>query len=175
MARKAKKAKKAKSSASKRSRGPAASKKRGKSRRVAASGSRTRKKASRSRTPKRKASSRAKASPPRRSAKRPAAKRPAPRRGARASSSRSSRGPRPRAVELEEARGLGAFSAGQSGDTEGLSRSELADSESVEELVEEGQAFEAGVVEAVENAPEGEVRTREVPEDDVPQEYLDED
>jgi len=45
----------------------------------------------------------------------------------------------------------------------------------VEELVEEGQAFEADVIDAVENAPDGEVRTREVPEDDVPEEYLDED
>jgi hypothetical protein len=42
-------------------------------------------------------------------------------------------------------------------------------------LLEEGQAFEAGIVAGVENAPEGEVRTREVPVDDVPQEYLDED
>ncbi|HLV94678.1 MAG TPA: hypothetical protein VKS44_05775 [Candidatus Acidoferrales bacterium] len=50
------------------------------------------------------------------------------------------------------------------------------DSESVSELVEEGQAFEAGVVDGVENAPdadEGEVRTREVPEDDVSPEYRD--
>jgi len=80
--------------------------------------------------------------------------------------------------EAIDARGLGAEAAGQSGDTEGLSRAELADSESVEELVEEGQAFEAGIVSGVENAPdadEGEIRTREVPEDDVPQEYLDED
>ncbi len=77
-----------------------------------------------------------------------------------------------------DARGLGPEAGGQSGDTEGLSRAELADSESVEELVEEGQAFEAGIIEGVENAPDadrGEVRTREVPEDDVPQEYLDED
>ena len=76
------------------------------------------------------------------------------------------------------ARGLGPEAGGQSGDTEGLSREELADSESVEELIEEGQAFEAGVISGVENAPEadrGEVRTRQVPEDDVPQEYLDED
>jgi hypothetical protein len=54
----------------------------------------------------------------------------------------------------------------------------VADSESVEELLEEGQAFEAGVVDGVENAPDadqGEIHTREVPEDDVPQEYLDED
>jgi len=77
--------------------------------------------------------------------------------------------------EAEETRGLGPESGGQSGDTEGLSRAEISDSESVEELVEEGQAFEAGLVDAVENAPEGEIRTREVPEDDVPQEYLDED
>ena len=41
-----------------------------------------------------------------------------------------------------------------------------------------GQAFEAGIVDAVENAPDadqGELRTREIPEDDVPEEYLDED
>jgi len=74
-----------------------------------------------------------------------------------------------------DARGLGGEAAGQSGHSEGLSRAELADSESVEEHVEEGQAFEADVIDAVENAPDGEVRTREVPEDDVPQEYLDED
>ena len=82
-------------------------------------------------------------------------------------------------VEKPEAmRGLGPEAGGQSGDIEGLSRNELADSESVEELIEEGQAFEAGVISGVENAPDadrGEVRTRQVPEDDVPQEYLDED
>ena len=81
-------------------------------------------------------------------------------------------------VEDLDARGLGPLAAGQSGDTEGLSRAELADSESVEELVEEGQAFEAGIVSGVENAPPAGrrgVRTRQVPEDDVPQEYLDED
>jgi len=79
---------------------------------------------------------------------------------------------------LSASRGLGAESGGQSGDTEGLSRAESADSESVEELLEEGQAFEAGIVSGVENAPDadkGGVRTRQVPEDDVPQEYLDED
>ena len=81
-------------------------------------------------------------------------------------------------VEDLDPRGLGAEAGGQSGDTEGLSRAELADSESVEELVEEGQAFEAGIVSGVENAPPAGrrgVRTRQVPEDDVPQEYLDED
>jgi hypothetical protein len=73
-------------------------------------------------------------------------------------------------------RGLGASSAGQSGATQGLSRTEYVDSESVEELAAEGQDFEAEVVSGVENAldpDQGEVRTREVPEDDVPSEYLD--
>ena len=66
----------------------------------------------------------------------------------------------------------------QSGDLQGLSRIEEADSESVDELVEEGNAFEADVVSGVERAgnEEGrEVRTHEVPEDDVPGEYLDEE
>lgn len=64
-----------------------------------------------------------------------------------------------------------------SGDLEGLSRRPVADSESVDELVEEGNAFEAGAVAGVEeadNADEKEVHTHEVPEDDVPEEYLDE-
>jgi hypothetical protein len=74
-------------------------------------------------------------------------------------------------------RGFGAHSAGQSGDTQGLSSAEEADSESVEGLVEEGQDFEAGVVAGVEeaDASEGEVRTRQVREDDVPLEYLEQD
>ena len=79
-------------------------------------------------------------------------------------------------VEPLQERGLGLEAGGQSGDTEGLSREELADSESVEELVEEGQAFEAGVISGVENAPDadrGPVRTRQGSEDDVPREYLD--
>ena len=64
-----------------------------------------------------------------------------------------------------------------SGDLEGLSRTPEADSESVGELVEEGNAFDAGAVAGVEeadNADEKEVHTHEVPEDDVPEEYLDE-
>lgn len=75
-------------------------------------------------------------------------------------------------------RGLGPEAGGQAGDIEGLSRSEGAAAESVAELSEEGQAFEAGVVSGVEGAPDadqGEVRTREVPTDDVPREYFDED
>ncbi len=67
-------------------------------------------------------------------------------------------------------------SAGQSGDLQGISNVEGADSESVEELIEEGNAFEADVVAGVQSAgdaEEKEVRTHEVPEDDVPGEYLD--
>ena len=69
-------------------------------------------------------------------------------------------------------------SAGQSGDNEQLSDIADADSESVEELVEEGNAFEAGIIQGVEDArtpDQSEVRTREVPEDDVPEEYLNDD
>jgi len=75
-------------------------------------------------------------------------------------------------------RGLGARSGGQSGDTQGLSASPAVDSESVEELVEEGQAFEAEVLNGVERAAdpdESEVITREVAEDDVPEEYREKD
>jgi hypothetical protein len=75
-------------------------------------------------------------------------------------------------------RGLGAASGGQSGDTQGLSRRSYDDSESVEELMAEGQYMEAEAVSGVENAPDadqGEVRTRQFPEDDVPEEYLDEE
>jgi hypothetical protein len=69
-------------------------------------------------------------------------------------------------------------SSRQSGDLQGLSRAEQADSESVEELVEEGNISEAGAVagvEASDNAEEKEVHTHEFPEDDVPEEYLDKD
>src|SRR5712664_517492 len=72
--------------------------------------------------------------------------------------------------------GLGARAGEQSGDLQGLSNVEGADSESVDELLEEGNAFEADVVKGVEDAgdaDEREVRTHEVPQDDVPGEYLD--
>ena len=73
-------------------------------------------------------------------------------------------------------KGLGARSGEQSGDLQGLSNVQGADSESVDELLEQGNAFEADVVKGVEDAgdaDEGEVRTHEVPQDDVPGEYLD--
>src|SRR5690349_3556683 len=73
-------------------------------------------------------------------------------------------------------KGPGPTSAGQSGDTQGLSDIAEASSESVKELVEEGQSFEAEVISGIENVPEpdeSEIYTKEVPEDDVPDEYLD--
>ena len=64
--------------------------------------------------------------------------------------------------------------AGQAGDLQGLSDVAEADSESVKELVEEGQALDAAAISGVENAPDAdvaEVTTKQVPEDDVPLEY----
>ena len=72
-------------------------------------------------------------------------------------------------------KGLGSRAGGQSGDLQGLTNRDGADSESVDELLEEGNAFEAEIVKGVEDAGDadaGEVRTHEVPEDDVPGEYL---
>jgi hypothetical protein len=88
------------------------------------------------------------------------------------------------AVEIAavELRGMGARSGGQSGDIQGLSRLQIGNSESVEELVEEGQDREAEMVSAVENVPdadatvlprkEGEAEAEELPEEEeVPPEY----
>lgn len=69
---------------------------------------------------------------------------------------------------------LEAWPGKQSGDLQGLSNTESADSESVDELLEEGNAFEADAVKGVQDAgdaEEREVRTHEVPQDDVPGEY----
>jgi hypothetical protein len=77
------------------------------------------------------------------------------------------------AFALEEAM---ARSGEQSGDLQGLSNVQGADSESVDELLEEGNTFEAEAVKGVEDAgdaDEAEVRTHEVPQDDVPGEYQD--
>jgi hypothetical protein len=73
---------------------------------------------------------------------------------------------------------LSPDSAGQAGDTQQVSDVAGADSESVEELVEDGNAFEADAVQGVEDAKDpdvSEVTTRQVPEDDVPAEYLNDD
>jgi len=75
-------------------------------------------------------------------------------------------------------KGTGPGSAGQSGDTQGLSNVPEAGGESVEELVEEGQSLEAALISGVEDAPDAdvaEVHTKQVPEDDVPPEYLETD
>ena len=72
----------------------------------------------------------------------------------------------------------GPASAGQSGDTQGLSDTEDTSSESVTELLEEGQYFEASIISGIENAPPAdvaEVKTRGVLEDDVPGEYIEDD
>ncbi|HZP64552.1 MAG TPA: hypothetical protein VFB28_14145 [Terriglobales bacterium] len=82
-----------------------------------------------------------------------------------------------REFQTRNAAGRASSTARKSEDFEGLSQAEQADSESVDELVEEGNVFEAGAVAGVEEADdagEREVHTREVPEDDVPEEYLDE-
>jgi hypothetical protein len=76
-------------------------------------------------------------------------------------------------VRLKE-KGLAARAGVGAGDYQGVSTVAHGDSESAEELLEEGQAFEAGIVSGVEDAGEAdgaEVITHEVPQDDVPGEY----
>jgi hypothetical protein len=75
-------------------------------------------------------------------------------------------------------KGLGSRTGGQSGDVQGISSRGSIDSETVTELLEEGQTFEAEAVSGVENAADpdvSEVVTHELPEDDVPEEYQDKD
>ena len=70
----------------------------------------------------------------------------------------------------------GAAAGGQSGDLQGLPGKEEAESESVRELVEEGQFYEASLVDAVENAPSNDPRPlqpRRRSEDDLREEYTD--
>jgi len=80
-------------------------------------------------------------------------------------------------VPVVEKRG-GTGSAGQSGDTQGLPDVAEAGSESVQELVEEGQYFEAEVLLGVETAEDpdiAEVQSRELPDLDLSQERPGED
>jgi hypothetical protein len=72
---------------------------------------------------------------------------------------------------------VGSDSAGQSGDAQGLSPIEEANEESVEELSDTDQAYEADVVQGVEDAgdhPEREVRSHQDRnyrrDDDIPPE-----
>lgn len=65
--------------------------------------------------------------------------------------------------------------AGQAGDIQQLENVADVSSESVEELVEEGNGLEANFVQGVEDAQDpdvAEVTTRQVPEDDIPAEYI---
>jgi hypothetical protein len=76
---------------------------------------------------------------------------------------------------VKQDKGLGPNSAGQSGDTQGLPGEAEAGDESVLELVEEGQFFEADVIDGVEQSADpdvAELHTRQVSEEDVPDEYL---
>ncbi len=68
-------------------------------------------------------------------------------------------------------RGTGPRSAGQSGDTQGLSDVAEAGSESVEELVEEGQYTEAALIESMEKDVDGELHTSETAELDLPKKH----
>lgn len=71
-----------------------------------------------------------------------------------------------------------AHSGEVSGDLQGLPEIEHLDSENLHELLEEGNAFEANVLAGVQDAEDNEgkeIHTHEVPEDDVPGEYVDEE
>lgn len=88
--------------------------------------------------------------------------------------------PKPQGLDAPEIeRGLVRARAGVlSGDLQGLSRKAKSNSESVDELVQEGNAYEAGIllgVEEADNADEGEVMSHEELADDIPGEYLDEE
>ena len=77
-----------------------------------------------------------------------------------------------------EPKGLGTRAGVGAGDLQGISILENVDSESAEELLEDGQAFEAGIISGVEDAQDpdkSEVTSHEVPQDDVPGEYDDKD
>jgi hypothetical protein len=111
------------------------------------------------------------AKPAAKSAKKPTS--PSPRKPSKAAPARRGKQENIETVTFEP-KGLGPRSGGQSGDLQGLSNRAGADSESVDELLEEGNAFEAEVVKGIEDVPdadEDEVRTRQFPADDVPAEY----
>jgi len=124
-----------------------------------------------------------KASPKKAALKKSAPTKPAPKKPVQKSSRKrplsNDTGRRGRRTEenlLLMKKGPGPDVAGQDGDVQGLSNEESVTSESVEELAEEGEGFEAAFVEGVENAADpdqAEVTTTEVPENDVPSEYLD--
>jgi hypothetical protein len=75
-------------------------------------------------------------------------------------------------VPVDPSPDTGSAAGGQAGDLQGLPGDEDVQNESVRELVEEGQFFEASIVDAVENAPPGPLKPRKIREDDIPPEYL---
>jgi hypothetical protein len=102
--------------------------------------------------------------------------RTAPRRGA-ADSDTDFRANQEVEIVRPKGRSRVARAGAGSGDLQGISSVEEADSESEDELLEEGQSFEAGIISGVERAgdEESEVVTHEVLEDDVPLEYDDQE
>jgi hypothetical protein len=134
---------------------------------------------------KKKVVKKAKKKAPPRKAKKPAKKaKSAPKPALKKTSKKkpATKGPRGKAGSVElvgyQRKGLGALTGGQSGDIQGISSRSGTDSESVKELLEEGQTFEAEAVSGVENAADpdvSEVVTHQFPEDDVPEEYQDPD
>lgn len=59
-------------------------------------------------------------------------------------------------VPADKPKGTGPSSGGQSGDTQGLPDEPESSSQSVTELLEEGQTFEAGIIAGVEEIDESE-------------------
>jgi hypothetical protein len=79
----------------------------------------------------------------------------------------SSLDPKRKAISVPEEYSVPSTSGQLSGDVQGLPQQDLDDSESVEELVEEGQDLEGELLQGVENAPpadQGDVRTHAPPE-----------
>jgi hypothetical protein len=74
-------------------------------------------------------------------------------------------------VESEEEASPGVHKGDLAGDIQGLSTAELSDSESVSELIEEGQDLEAELIEGIEEAPDpdqDEVRVHKAPQKNIP-------
>lgn len=146
------------------------------------------KKSTSSKKSKKKKGARKPPAPKRKTVKKVKARKPAPKKAAAAKKSAAKPKRATTAPVLKKRRNQGGEESSlrlsressglQSGDLQGLSNAENVDSESVDELLEEGNAFEAGIVSGVEDSRDRdgkEVRTRQVPEDDVPGEYLDEE
>lgn len=128
---------------------------------------------------KKKAASRKRAPKKKTAKKLTAGRRPSSSRKKTSASRRAARKPsRTRRAAPGDQEPVSPRTGAQSGDLQGLSDVETADSESVDELLEEGNALEADAVAGVEHADdeeEREVHTHEISEDDVPDEYRNQD